>query len=65
MRKTPPKLNPPPVQPGLKNTSLRLPPKLSDLAQQCADASGLSMNGLICSALADYLASRGYKVHSR
>lgn len=48
-----------------KTVSLRLPGKLSDLAHQCAESSGLSLNGLICTALADYLASRGYKVHSR
>lgn len=51
--------------PEPKAISLRLPGKLSDLAQQCAEASGLSFNGLICTALADYLVSRGYKVHSR
>jgi hypothetical protein len=48
-----------------KTVSLRLPGKLSDLAQRCAESSGLSLNGLICSALADYLAARGYKVFSR
>ena len=55
---------PPPLAPESKNVSLRIPGKLSDLAQQCAEASGLSLNGLCCTALADYLTARGYSVHS-
>jgi predicted HicB family RNase H-like nuclease len=60
-------ISPPAPPPGhdTKNISLRLPGKLSDLAQQCSESSGLSLNGLICAALADYLRERGYKVHSR
>jgi predicted HicB family RNase H-like nuclease len=61
---TPP--SPPPAPAcQTKSVSLRLPEKMADLAQQCAQTSGLSLNGLICSALADYLAARGYRVHSR
>jgi len=48
-----------------KTTTLRMPEKLFDMAQKCSQASGLSVNGLICSALADYLSARGYRVHPR
>ena len=43
--------------------SLRLPGKLQDTARSCAESCGIPLNGLICIALADYLSSRGYKVH--
>lgn len=42
--------------------SLRLPPPLRTAADKYADATGVSLNGLVCIALADYLASRGYRV---
>jgi predicted HicB family RNase H-like nuclease len=45
--------------------SLRLPEFLKDLAEDCARSTGASLNGLICTALAEYLASRGYKVYLR
>lgn len=45
--------------------SLRLPEKLRAQAVLCSDTTGLSMNGLICIALADYLAERGYKIHPK
>jgi predicted HicB family RNase H-like nuclease len=47
-----------------KPVSLRLPGKMFDLAMQCGQASGLSLNGLVCTALADYLTQRGYDVHN-
>jgi hypothetical protein len=63
----PPKKKTPMPTPELglepKTVTLRIPDKLFGFAQQCSQASGLSLNGLICSALADYLSSRGYKVH--
>ena len=43
--------------------SLRLPDHLRAVAQQCADSTGISLNGLVCTALVDYLASRGFSVH--
>jgi len=61
-KKTPPIL--PETKPETKPVSLRLPGKMFDLAMQCGQASGLSLNGLICSALADYLTERGYDVHN-
>ena len=39
--------------------SLRLPESLRENAARYAEATGLSLNGLVCVALADYLASRG------
>jgi len=42
--------------------SLRLPGPLRIAADSYADATGVSLNGLVCIALADYLASRGHKV---
>lgn len=42
--------------------SLRLPAPLRDAANKYADATGVSLNGLVCIALADYLADRGQKV---
>ena len=47
-----------------KTVTLRVPDPLYGFAQQCSQASGLSLNGLLCSALADYLSDRGYPVHS-
>lgn len=38
--------------------SLRLPPPLRAAADKYADATGVSLNGLVCIALADYLAAR-------
>jgi hypothetical protein len=45
--------------------SLRLPAPLRTAADKYADATGVSLNGLLCIALADYLASRGCKVSPR
>ena len=46
--------------------SLRLPDQLrQETAQRCADSTGVSLNGLVCTALADYLTSRGYRVHGK
>lgn len=42
--------------------SLRLPPALRIAADRYADGTGVSLNGLVCIALADYLASRGHQV---
>nr|CRY95703.1 hypothetical protein [uncultured prokaryote] len=42
--------------------SLRLPVLLRAAACKYADATGVSLNGLVCIALADYLASRGHQV---
>lgn len=38
--------------------SLRIPPPLRAAADKYADATGVSLNGLVCIALADYLAAR-------
>ena len=43
----------------------RLPDQLRQAAQRCADSTGVSLNGLVCTALADYLTSRGYRVHGK
>lgn len=45
-----------------KALSLRLPESLRESADRYAEATGLSLNGLICVALADYLATRGHRV---
>jgi len=42
--------------------TVRLPPPLRITADRYADATGVSLNGLVCIALADYLASRGHQV---
>lgn len=47
-----------------KVLSLRLPPPLREAAERYADSTGLSLNGLLCVALADYLATRGHQVRS-
>lgn len=49
-------------EPSAKVLSLRLPVPLRQTAERYADATGLSLNGLLCVSLADYLASRGYQV---
>lgn len=43
--------------------TLRLPDKLKETADSCSFSLGTSLNGLICTALGDYLAQRGYKVY--
>lgn len=48
--------------PSAKVLSLRLPPPLREAAERYADATGLSLNGLLCVALTDYLACRGHQV---
>lgn len=62
----PPKKEPssplPKEEPSAKVLSLRLPPPLREAAEKYADATGLSLNGLLCVSLADYLASRGHQV---
>lgn len=50
--------------PSARVLSLRLPPPLREVAERYADATGLSLNGLLCVALTDYLASRGHKIRS-
>ena len=49
-----------PVPPA--SLTVRLPPPLRTTADRYADATGVSLNGLVCIALADYLASRGHQV---
>ncbi len=44
--------------------SLRIPGRAARSARLCANDIGISLNGLICIALADYLHSKGYSVHS-
>lgn len=39
--------------------SLRLPSNLRAVADAYADGTGVSLNGLICIALVDYLGTRG------
>lgn len=46
------------VHPPSGTFSLRLPPALRAAANKYADATGVSLNGLVCIALADYLAAR-------
>lgn len=57
-----PSPSPPKEEPSAKVLSLRLPPPLREAAERYADATGLSLNGLLCVSLADYLASRGHQV---
>ena len=56
---------PPASTPPLSAFSLRLPDQLRQTAQKCAESTGVSLNGLVCTALADYLTSRGYRVHPK
>ncbi len=56
---------PPASTPQSSAFSLRLPDQLRQSAQKCAESTGVSLNGLVCIALADYLTSRGYRVHSK
>ncbi len=65
---------PPPAQPAVAPSydeprtvsfSLRLPEGLKNIADSCTLATGTSLNGLICTALAEYLSNRGYQVYSR
>lgn len=49
-------------EPLAKVLSLRLPVPLRGSAERYADATGVSLNGLMCIALADYLSARGYQV---
>jgi len=42
--------------------TIRLPSPLRIAADSYADSTGVSLNGLVCIALADYLASRGHRV---
>lgn len=49
-----------PPPPG--TLSLRLPAPLRIAADRYADATGVSLNGLVCIALADYLTYRGHQV---
>lgn len=50
-----------PKKPPSGAFSLRIPPALRIAADKYADATGVSLNGLVCIALADYLSSRGHK----
>lgn len=62
----PPKKKTAPAPPPTASAfSLRLPDQLRQSAQKCAESTGVSLNGLVCIALADYLTSRGYRVHSK
>ena len=47
-----------------RSLTLRLPERLHENARQFSASCGVSVNGLICIALADYLAARGYPFHS-
>jgi predicted HicB family RNase H-like nuclease len=48
-----------PVSPSTPGAfSLRLPPPLRTAADKYAESTGISLNGLVCIALADYLAAR-------
>lgn len=50
-----------PQKPPTGAFSLRIPPALRIAADKYANATGVSLNGLVYIALADYLASRGHK----
>jgi hypothetical protein len=39
-----------------------MPVKLAEIAKNCALASGVSLNALVCIAMVDYLRERGYKM---
>ncbi len=56
---------PKPVQesPDQTAVSVRLPVRLAVAGRTCAETSGISMNALICVALADYLQNKGYRIH--
>lgn len=63
------KKNPTPQKPSQNEPpsgafSLRLPVPLRVAADRYADATGVSLNGLVCIALADYLAARGHQVRN-
>lgn len=45
--------------------SLRLPDTIKEAAQSYCDMIGVSLNGLLCTALVDYLAARGCKIIPR
>lgn len=45
-----------------RTLALRLPDSLRRSADRYAQATGLSLNGLICVALADYLAARTERI---
>lgn len=48
-----------PISPSTPGAfSLRIPPALRAAANKYADETGVSLNGLVCIALADYLAAR-------
>ncbi len=49
---------------ALKSVSLRLPPHLHDFTRECSESMGLSINGVICVALSDYLHNKGYSIHN-
>lgn len=55
---------PPNKAPSAVVFSLRLPASLRVAADKYASSTGVSLNGLVCIALADYLASRGHQVKS-
>lgn len=55
---------PPKDSPSSGVFSLRLPTPLRVAADKYASSTGVSLNGLVCIALADYLASRGHQVKS-
>ncbi len=49
----------------LKSVSLRLPPHLHEIAKVCSENMGLSINGILCMALSEYLHEKGYTIHSQ
>lgn len=55
----------PPEKNASVTVSLRLPDTIKEAAQAYGDMIGVSLNGLLCTALVDYLAARGCKITPR
>ncbi len=56
---------PQPVQetPQQVSLSVRLPGPLAMASRQCSEATGISLNALVCVALSRYLQDLGYRIH--
>ncbi len=58
-KNTPPVENEEPV-----SISLRIPGRTAKSARFCANEIGISLNGLICIALSDYLQNKGFRIRT-
>ena len=43
--------------------SVRLPGPLAKASRRCSEATGISLNALVCVALSRYLQDLGYRIH--